>query len=470
VKQEPELPAGTCPSFAGNNSTTGLAQVSASGGEPEVLTTPESGQDHFWPEILPDGRAVLFTVYNGTAAESQIAVLNLETREQRVLIQGGGNPRYASTGHIVYGVEGTLRAVAFDTERLAVIGEPVPVLEGVVTNPIGAAQFSISRDGSLVYISGGSSTADTRSLAFQLNGTMELFNVSPKQYLSPRLSPDGQKVSVQTVEDEGNVIWLYDLSGDSAIRRLTFRGEGDNHRPIWTPDSRRVTFSSDRDGTMSIYWMPADGSGVAKRLTSAEEGTSHWPGSWSPDGETLAYMIERERDTDWDIWLLSREDQENRSLYDQPGRVYLGPEFSPDGRWLTYASGETPVASEIYLEPFPPTGARWRLSQGGGIWPVWSRNGKEILFRPTSPGGTGVVTLKSVDVVTEPEVDWTNEQTLPVRDFIVVSYHRDYDTSQDGQILTVVPAQQEEGGEHQPPQVVMVLNWFEELKRLVPTN
>ena len=222
-----------------------------------------------------------------------------------------------------------------------------------------------------------------------------------------------------------------------------------------------------RDGTMSIYWMPADGSGVAERLTSAEEGTSHWPGSWSPDGETLAYMIERDQLTDWDIWLFSLEGQENRSLYDQPGRVYLGPEFSPDGRWLAYASGEFPGASEIYLEPFPPTGARWRLSPGGGVFPVWSRNGKEILFRPTVTSGGGA-TLKSVDVVTEPEVDWANEQTLPVRDFIVVSFYRAYDTSQDGQILTVVPAQQEEGGERQPPQVVMVLNWFEELKEKVP--
>ena len=453
--------------LAGVDPTTGLVQVPASGGEPEVLTTPESGQDHFWPEILPDGRAVLFTVYNGSVAESQIAVLNLETQEQRVLIQGGSNPRYASTGHIVYGVDGTLRAVAFDAERLAVSGEPVPVLEGVVTNASGVAQYGISRDGSLVYIS-GSSAADIRSLAFQGNGTVQLLNVPSKQYLSPRLSPDGQKVAVQTVEDEGNVIWLYDVSGDSAIRRLTFLGEGDNYRPIWTPDSQRVTFSSDREGTMSIYWMPADGSGVAERLSSAEDGTSHWPGSWSPDGQTLAYMIERERQTDWDIWLLSREDQESRSLYDEPGRVYLGPEFSPDGRWLTYASGEAPAASELYLEPFPPTGARWRLSPGGGIFPVWSRNGNEIVFRPTTNESRG--TLKSVAVVTEPEVNWANEQTLPVRDFIVVSYYRDYDTSQDGQILTVVPAQQEEDGEKEPQQVVMVLNWFEELKRLVPTN
>jgi Tol biopolymer transport system component len=450
--------------IAGNVMNTGLVQVSATGGDPEVLTTPESGQDHLWPEILPNGTAVLFTVSSGT--ESQIAVLNLETREQRILIQGGSSPRYASTGHIVYGVEGTLRAVAFDTERLTVVGEPIPVLEGVVTNANGTAQYGISGDGSLVYISGSSSVGN-RSLALQLNGTIELFNVPPKLYLSPRLSPDGQKVAVQTVEDEGNVIWVYNLSGDSAIRRLTFQGEGDNHRPIWTPDSQRVTFSSDRDGTMSIYWMPADGSGVAERLTSAEEGTSHWPGSWSPDGETLAYMIERNRANDWDIWSFSLEGQENRSLYDQPGRVYLGPEFSPDGRWLTYSSGETPGESEIYVEPFPPTGARWRVSQGGGIFPVWSRNGKAILFRPSVTSGGGA-TLKSVDIVTEPEVDWANEQTLPVRDFIVVSFYRAYDTSGDGQILIVVPAQQEEDDEQQPRQIVIVQNWLEELKERVP--
>ena len=114
----------------------------------------------------------------------------------------------------------------------------------------------------------------------------------PKRYLSPRLSPDGQTLVVQSVEDSGDLIWVYDLTEDTAIRQLTF--EGNNQRPVWTPDSQRITFSSDRDGTMSLYWMPADGSGVAERLTTAEEGTTHRMWSWSPDGELLVFTVLRD--------------------------------------------------------------------------------------------------------------------------------------------------------------------------------
>ena len=397
-----------------------IMRVSANGGIPEVMISASAGGTA-QPQMLPGGRSVLFSGGLNMPLSGEAVVHSLESGETKVLF-AGVYAKYVATGHIVYTVDDVLFAVPFDLDTMEVVGGPVPMVEGVRAGP---PQYVVSESGSLVFVPGSAVRPDRGLALVDQTGEVERLNVPPKEYLSPRLSPDGQTLLVQSVEDSENVIWVYDLTGDSAIRRLTFQGEGRNHRPIWTPDSQRVTFSSDRDGTMSIYWMPADGSGIAERLTSAEEGTSHWPGSWSPDGETLAYMIERVRQTDWDIWLLSHEDQENRSLYDEPGKAYFGPEFSPDGKWLTYASGEAAAASEIYLEPFPPTGARWRLSQGGGIWPVWSRNGKEIVFRPTTAESRG--TLKSVDVVADPEVSWANEQTLPVQDFIVVSFYRDWE-------------------------------------------
>ncbi len=297
------------------------------------------------------------------------------------------------------------------------------------------------------------------------NGLVERLNAPPKEYLSPRLSPDGQTLLVQSVEDSENVIWVYDLTGDTAIQQLTF--EGNNHRPGWTPDSQRITFSSDRDGTMSLYWMPADGSGVAERLTTAEEGTSHWMGSWSPDGELLVFNVERVLVTDWDIWTLSMDDRETQSLYDASGTVYMGAELSPNGDWLAYGAGPSGPEVDIYVEPFPPTGARRRISQDGGYWPLWSPEGSELFYRPVST--TTGITLRSVDIVTEPAFAFSNEQTLPVEGFNTVINYRDYDMSPDGErLLMMFPAEQPDSGEPARPQINIVLNWFEELKERVP--
>ena len=139
------------------------------------------------------------------------------------------------------------------------------------------------------------------------DGAVEPLTVPPAPYLSPRLSPDGEKLVVQTAEDDGGVLWVYDLAGDAQIQQLTF--EGDNQRPIWTPDGQRITFSSDREGTMSLYSMPADGSGVAERLTTADEGTFHWPGSWAPDGQTLLFNVDGDRQNDSDLRFTTKDDE-----------------------------------------------------------------------------------------------------------------------------------------------------------------
>ena len=297
------------------------------------------------------------------------------------------------------------------------------------------------------------------------NGLVERLNAPPKQYLSPRLSPDGQTLVVQSVEDSGDLIWVYDLTEDTAIRQLTF--EGNNQRPVWTPDSQHITFSSDRDGTMSLYWMPADGSGVAERLTTAEEGTRHRMWSWSPDGELLVFNVQRGSTSEWDIWTLSVDDGETQSLYDTPGTTYQGAELSPNGEWLAYQSDSSTGTTDIYVEPFPPTGSRHRISQDGGLYPLWSPEGSELFYRPSA--GVTRITLRSVDIVTEPAFAFSNEQTLPIEGFTVVGSYRDYDMSPDGErLLMVFPADRPDSGEPARPQINIVLNWFEELKERVP--
>ncbi len=434
--------------------TAGIMRVSANGGTPEVLIAEPAGNIE-WPQILPGGSSVLLT-----RNLQEVVLHSLESGEQKVLF-AGRRAGYVSTGHIVYAVDDVLFAVPFDPDTLEVVGGPVAMIEGVRAAP---PQYAVSDSGSLVFVPGGAGVSERTLALVNRDGAVERLNVPPREYLSPRLSPDGQTLVVQSVEDSGDVIWVYDLTGDTAIQQLTF--EGDNDRPVWTPDSQRITFSSDRDGTMSLYWMPADGSGVAERLTTAEEGTSHWMGSWSPDGELLVFNIEMTQ-TDWDIWTLSVDDRETQSLYDAPGTMYLGAELSPNGEWLAYGAGPSGPEVDIYVEPFPPTGSRRRISQNGGYYPLWSPEGSELFYRPGAR--TAGITLRSVDIVTEPAFAFSNEQTLPVEGFNVVLGYRDYDISPDGErLLMVFPVDQANSGEAGRPQINIVLNWFEELKERVP--
>ena len=455
----------------------GIMRVSANGGTPELVVPTEVPEQVDSPQMLPGGEWVLFTLTSASGAgrwdEAQIVVQSLESGERKIVWEGDSDARYVPTGHLVYALKDVLFALPFDLASLEVSGGPVPVVEEVqrATNPGGntaSANYGFSDRGTLIYIPGTAAMGQMLVLALvDRNGLVDRLNVPPKEYLSPRLSPDGKTLVVQSVEASGNVLWLYDLTGDTAIQQLTF--EGNNSRPVWTPDSQRITFSSDRDGTMSLYWMPADGSGVPERLTTAEEGLSHLAWSWSPDGELLVFNVLRGGQTDSDIWKLSVDDGKTQSLYDAPGTRYLGPEFSPNGEWLAYGSGPGGPDIDIYVEPFPPTGARHRISQDGGYYPLWSPEGNELFYRPDA--GTGVRELRSVDVVTRPTFGFSNQQTLPIQGFNVVLGYRDYDMSPDGErLLMIFPADRPDGGEPVRPQINIVLNWFEELKRLVPTN
>ena len=288
-------------------SGAGLFRVSAGGGgEAETLTTPDTEQGettHVWPFIIPDRQAVLFVIAEGlpVSTTGQLAVLDLATGDVTRLGLMGVSPRYASTGHLLFAVEdGSVRAVPFDIASLNITGSLVPVLDGVTVKSSGAANFSVSDTGSLAHVNSRRESNNRLLALVDRNGAVEALNVPPAPYVAPRLSPDGDKLVVETAEDDGNVLSLYDLAGDAQIQQLTF--DGDNQRPIWTPDGQRITFSSDREGTMSLYSMPADGSGAAERLTTADEGTFHWAGSWASDGQTLLFNVERELLTDWDIW------------------------------------------------------------------------------------------------------------------------------------------------------------------------
>jgi len=266
-----------------------LYRVPASGGEPESLAIPdaEKGEGGFnSPEFLPGGNAVLFNIWLG-GTSYQTAVLSLETGERRVLLEGGRDAHYAPSGHLIYELfgTGTLMAVPFDLGRLEIVGDSVPILQGVRQAPTGAVDYNFSGEGTLVYVPTGAS-AERRLVWVDRQGKAEFLAAPPRSYDDPRLSPDGLKVALQV--EAGSDLWIYNIARDT-LRRLTFEESGDT--PLWTPDGKRVTFQKREGGLTSLFWKASDGSGAEELLR--ESGNLEFPLSWSPDGRVLAFHTDQ---------------------------------------------------------------------------------------------------------------------------------------------------------------------------------
>jgi Tol biopolymer transport system component len=310
------------------------------------------------------------------------------------------------TGHLAYVAGGTLFALPFDVRRLSATGQPVPVLEGVRRNAYGAAEFRVSDTGSLIYLPGASSASPSRlDLALiDLSGGDRPLNLPPGSYVHPRVSPDGQRIAFGS--DDGNeaIVWVYDLSGTSAIRRLTF--DGRNRFPIWSADGQPVTFQSDRDGDLGIFWQRADGSGSAERLTTPESDTAHVPDSWSPNGQRLPF--ETSKGPSVSLWMLSVADDSVVPFAKLQSSYPINATFSPDGQWVAYSQA-TPRAG-IFVQPFPPTGGRFQVA-GGGIYPMWAPDGKRLF---SNPAGQFV----AVSVSPQPSFTVGNPVVLPRGTFL----------------------------------------------------
>ena len=440
-----------------------LFRVSAAGGMPTTLTQPDSAKgetEHAWPEFLPDGKTLLFAILMGNNWDNaQIAALNLETGERRMLLQGGTYPRYAPTGHLVYHRAGTVMAAPFDANRLEVTGAPAPVLEGVmssITNAViptgtGAAQFGFSRTGSLVYVAG--LRTDERTLVWiDRNGTVQPLGAPPRAYVRPALSPDGRQVAVD-IQGQTTDIWVYDVERGT-LTRLTF--EGNNFRPIWMPDGKRIAFPSERGGLQSLFWKPSDGAGAEEQITNDKLFSS--VSAISPDGQ-LAFGTLNPSGGENDIGIFELQGERKITVFLKTPFDEGNPDISPDGRWIAHLSLES-GRSEIYVRPFPGPGGKWQISTEGGVAPVWARNGRE-LFYASSPTGK----LMAVDVTTQPTFQAGTPRVVLDGGFRLTAGAQgaNYDISPDGQRFLVI-----QGSDANLTQLNVVLNWFEELKQRVP--
>ena len=432
----------------------GLSKVSAAGGKPQVLTTPDPKRGEYWhtlPEFLPGGEAILFTASTGVAFESaRIAVLSLKTGEQKTVIEGGTNPHYLPTGQLIYAHQGAILAAPFDLDHLTVTGPAAPILEGVLTDPIsGVAHLSVSGKGTIAYIPGQPVLPENALVSVDRNGVPRELAKDRRPYEDLSLSPDGTRVAM-TIEGATYNIWVFELAR-TVLTRLT--SEGDNRDPEWTPDGQRVVYTSFRDGRYGLYWRPADGSGTEELLTRRE----HWvlAGSFSPDGRLLAFS-ELDPTTRADIWLLPVAGERKAQQY--LGGIIGGmtlPVFSPDGHWIAYESGET-GRSEVYVRPFPGQGGKWQVSTDGGGHPLWARNGREIFYRNGNK-------LMAVAVETKPAFKPDTPRLVFERAYWQAGH--DYDVTPDGQHFIMIKRNEQQAA---PLQVNVVVNWFEELKRQAP--
>ena len=435
-----------------------LQQVSEAGGTPQLLTRLEKKDNsQRWPEFLPGGKAILFAASATTSSwvNAQVGVQSLGTGERLNLIQGGTNPRYAPSGHLVYAQGGGLTAVLFDPQRFAVKGPPVPVVERVLQSTVsGVAQYNFSSTGSLVYIPGGVESAQSRLVWVGRNGTAQPLAAPVRAYRGLRLSPDGSRVAVSIQEQESQT-WLYDFSRET-LTRLTFEGSA-NYNPVWTPDGKRIAFNSNKEGPVNLFWQLADGSGGLERLTTGEYNQA--PMSWSPDGQVLAF-IEVNPTTGRDIWMLRMGDRKAQPFLRTPA-TESAPRFSPNGRWLAYVSNES-GRFEIYVQPYPGPGEKWQISTEGGTEPVWNPNGRELFFRNGDK-------MMAADVTTQPSFSAGKPRMLFEEQFEPApATFPNYDVSPDGQRFLMLKLVEQ--AEAAPTQINVVLNWFEELKQKVPTG
>ena len=445
---------------------TGLLRIPASGGGATVLTRPNHEHnegDHLWPQFLPGGRAVLYTItaLNGDIGAAQVAVLDLASGTSKTLVRGASQAHYLSSGHLVYVARGALWAVAFDVARLETAGMPSVVVPQIVTLPTGEAEFDLAHDGTLAYVArGGSSEAPRRFVWVDRRGHETAIPAPPRSYSTMRLSPDGTRVAVEIEADE-NDIWVWDFARETLTRVTT--NPGLDESPVWMPDGGRLVFTSQTAGTLgSLFWQAADGSGAAERLTAGER--IQRASAALPDGSGILFS-----DAGGGVQLLALHGARAiRSLLPSTPASRTGA-VSPDGRWLAYVVTGIGSPSQVFVSPFAnPAAARTLVSKDGGVQPRWSPDGRELFFigldgvlmRVPVAAGAGISLGVASRVFERP---YFNGLGLAERSST-------YDVSPDGQrfLMLEQPAEPQEVA--RPATVVVVKNWIQEVRRIVPAT
>ena len=444
-----------------------IQRISDAGGVLETVARFQPGEIlQTWPDWLPGGQSVLFTT---DFVDGQAVVVQgpRPTDRHEILRAPAVMPRYEATGHLIYLAGEELMAVPFDLQhqRLETGAPPTPVLKGVYR-----AQYSLSKTGTLAYVAGHAPAGRTRLVWVGRNGVAEPLRVAPAGYNQPRLSPDGSRIAVDVFQALGMQVWLYDLAQDT-FQPFTF--EGVNRHAIWSPDSKRLVYIAQKNGVARLVSQPADRSREAEPLTTNdapdEASLLKIPYSISVGG--LAIFVKLLPNRNAEIWSTSAVPASGGSQSSGEARRIMeartadgGPQLSPDGRWLAYASDESGGGREVYVRAFPGTGGPWQVSVGGGNEPQWSPRGGELFYRNGNR-------MMAVPVDTTAGFSAGKPHELFRGDYLTSfgGYVRaNYDVSSDGQRFLML--QRVDADDTPPSQITVVLNWLEELKRLVPVR
>jgi serine/threonine-protein kinase len=429
----------------------GLWRVNAGGGEATRLTTPDTAAGelaHWWPNILPDGRHVIFTNFSTPIDRAKIELLDLKTGARTVLVRGGVGGTYATSGHLLYGAGSAILAVPFDLKRLKLTGEAVPVVSDVALAPSnGEPGFSVSATGTLAYVRASVIYAPTVPVWVTRDGREQPLLTQPGRYGLPAISPDGRRVALTAIAKDGNRdVWTYEPARD-ILTRITSNDAAD-FGALWTRDGRRLIYSSERP-IYDLFTRAASAGTPESALVVSR--ADKYIGSLTADGSRLIYTVSGK--TAEEIWSVGLDGHAAPAPVLQSRFNLNHVSASPAGGWLAYDSDESGGRPEVYLQSYPDVGRdRHQVSTKGGSEPRWTRGGRELVYR----------TDDSLFAVT---VDPTTGETGRPTALFAFPYHPEgwswtYDAAADGSrfLMVKVPPGSV------PRRVEVVLNWFGELK------
>ncbi len=457
--------------FAGVGSA-GIVRCNASGGAPEQLVKAEEGHQMSGPSLLPGGDALMFSVANladGSALwdKAQIVVQSLRTGSRKTILTGGSDARFVDSGHLLYTVAGILFAVPFDPATQSVRGAAVPVIDGIRQSN-GVAQLAISDTGVLAYVPGpiGARSAVSLGMAGR-SGAITRLPVPEGPYDHVRVSRNGT-AAVGSDDGKQAIVWIYRLTGSTALQRLTV--EGNNRFPIWSPDGASVAFQSDRGGAPGIYRQRVDGTGGVERLTTAAADETHIPESWSPDGRVISYAVLKS--SRYSLWTLTLATKRGEAFGGVQSLNPIGSVFSPDGRWIAYAAAPTEdVRSSdggVFVRPFPASSGVYQAPrQIVDFHPVWTPDGSELLFVASASAGQ----MAAMRVSASGGITFGPPTQFPTSlngDRLSVQT-RAFDIMPDGRLIGVFNATDDRSGNSRT-EIRVVLNGFEELKQRAPAK
>jgi Tol biopolymer transport system component len=453
---------------------TGLWIISENGGAPEPLTTTDVAageRSHRWPGFVPGGEAVLFMAQGrgGNYEDGTIQVVTLSERKPRIVHAGGAYPRYAESGHLLFGRQGTLFAAPFDRSRLETTAHAKPVLQQILSRTVneatddGTVHYDVSRNGILVYRQGTITSNSSRMVIVDRENN--LIAASPSAiHTAPSLSFDGTRVAVSVSNQSRSDIWIWDVASGS-MSRLTFDGSA-NAISIWSPDGSQVAYSSVREaegGTnVSPFVKAADGASAERPLAPDAEnaqilGNSGWLTSWSPDGRYVVFQSDP-TGASFDVSVLPiHEPAAPRALF--TGR---NAEVSPDGKWIAYESTEND-RDQVFIRSVDGGGGRFQISRDRGQFPHWTKEGREIVYVNPGQGFKAVpVNERGSSLVVGEEVTlfdgrYLSQDPLPA-----------WDVSADGSRFVFLESP--ESSDTDSKTVIVATNWHDELRRLAPTD